>query len=222
MSNEVLLAPTFLFRFSAPLSSRKQIWSKSETKLSEAFRLPSFGELEQRPRFADVRAAWNRQGLTFLVRVTGKQQTAWCRANKIDDSDGLHLFIDTRDTHNIHRATRFCHHFIFLPFGDGPDYSQPVARLVDIHRARENPKPIAGNALQVRSQKRIDGYLLEAHIPAAALTGFAPDDHPRLGFTYGVMDRELGWQTFSVGTEFRFQEDPSLWGTLELQSKSAS
>jgi hypothetical protein len=37
-----------------------------------------------------------------------------------------------------------------------------------------------------------------------------------LGFSYAVMDRELGWQTFTVASEFPFDEDPSLWGTLEL------
>jgi hypothetical protein len=46
-------------------------------------------------------------------------------------------------------------------------------------------------------------------------------EHPRLGFCYAVMDRELGWQTFTVGPEFPFAEDPSLWGTLELE-KGAS
>ena len=70
--------------------------------------------------------------------------------------------------------------------------------------------------LRVRSTKQPDGYTLEAMIPAEALTGFDPTDHPRLGFTYAVVDRELGWQTFTVGPEFPFVEDPSLWGTLEL------
>jgi hypothetical protein len=68
----------------------------------------------------------------------------------------------------------------------------------------------------VRSEKRIDGYLLQACVPAEALTGFDPAEHGRLGFTYAVVDRELGWQTFSIGPEFPFVEDPSLWGTLEL------
>jgi hypothetical protein len=31
-----------------------------------------------------------------------------------------------------------------------------------------------------------------------------------------VTDRELGCQTFTVGQEFPFDEDPSLWGTLQL------
>ena len=93
---------------------------------------------------------------------------------------------------------------------------EPVADQLLINRARENATPIRPGILGVRSEKRIDGYLLEGHIPAEAMTGFEPDDHPQLGFTYAITDRELGWQTFSLSSEFRFDEDPSLWGTLEL------
>ena len=46
--------------------------------------------------------------------------------------------------------------------------------------------------------------------------GFEPAEHPRLGFTYAVIDRELGEQTFSVGRPMPYDEDPSLWATLEL------
>ena len=58
--------------------------------------------------------------------------------------------------------------------------------------------------------------LLDALIASAALTGFSPADQPAIGFSYAVIDRELGWQTFSVGPELPFAEDPSLWGTLNL------
>jgi hypothetical protein len=88
--------------------------------------------------------------------------------------------------------------------------------MLDIHRAREHPKEVSPESLAVRSEKRPDGYVLEAHIPAGALTGFDTEEHSQLGFSYGIVDRELGWQTFSVGAEFPIQEDPSLWGTLEL------
>ena len=216
MPNEQLLAPTFLFRFSAPLLRRKTIWSKSGIQLEKKYTLPSFGELEDRPLFADVRGAWNESGLAFHVRVTGKKQLPWCRGTRLEDSDGLNLWIDTRDTHNIHRASRFCHRFIVLPGGGGRRLDEPVAQLVTINRARENPKEVASKALEVRSEKRVDGYILQVFIPAGALTGFDASEHPRLGFSYAVVDRELGWQTFSVGPEFPFLEDPSLWGTLEL------
>ena len=85
--------------------------------------------------------------------------------------------------------------------------------LVD--RAGKTPIRFA-RLLKVTSQKRVGGYVLSAFIPAAALTGFNPADHPRLGFTYFVFDRELGQQYFSLGSEFPFASDPSLWGTLEL------
>ncbi len=69
----------------------------------------------------------------------------------------------------------------------------------------------------MQSQRHAEGYSLQVLIGAAGLTGFDPEEHPRLGFTYAVVDRELGWQTFSVGSEFPFQDDPSLWGTLDLR-----
>ena len=214
--SDQLLAPTFLFRFSVPLLHQERPWSAKGVQLDEAFRLPSFGELEDRPLFADVRGAWGEAGLVFTMRVAGKKQPPWCRSSRMEDSDGFHLWIDTRDTHNIHRATRFCHRFAFLPTGGGRRLTDPVAEQLLINRTRENPKPVAERMLKIRSETRVDGYLVEAHIPAEALTGYDPASHSRLGFTYAVMDRELGWQTFSVGSEFPFDEDPSLWGTLEL------
>jgi hypothetical protein len=70
--------------------------------------------------------------------------------------------------------------------------------------------------LKALSRRSSDGYVLDAMIPAGALTGYDPPEHPRLGFNYLVIDRELGEQTLSVGSPMPFQEDPSLWATLEL------
>ncbi|MBW3597098.1 MAG: hypothetical protein KY475_07465 [Planctomycetes bacterium] len=185
-------------------------------QLGEKHRLPSFGELEGRPLFADVRGAWSPRGFSFWVQVTGKRQMPWCRDSRLDESDGLSVWIDTRNTQNIHRASRFCHRFVFLPSGGGRRMEEAVAAALPINRAKEHPKPAPADSLRVRSQQRVGGYVLEAHIAAAALTGFDPAEHPRIGFAYAAIDRELGWQTFTVGPEFPFVEDPSLWGELEL------
>jgi hypothetical protein len=211
-----LLASSFLFRFSVPCLRCATLWSPRGVELGEAFAVPSFRELDGEPVFADLRIGWGAAGLSFVLQVTGKSQSPWCRATRIEDSDGLQLWIDTRDTHNIHRASRFCHHFVFLPFGGGRSQTDPVTRLVPINRARENPKPVADAVIQARSEARPGGYVLQGHIPAKALTGYDPAEHPRMGFCYGVADQELGWQTFSLGPEFPISEDPSLWGTLEL------
>ena len=101
--SETLLAPTFLFRFSVPCRRGERLWGPKGISLNDAYKLPSFGELENRPLFADVRAAWNETGLSFAVRVSGKKQSPWCRDSRAEDSDGLHVWIDTRDTHNIHQ-----------------------------------------------------------------------------------------------------------------------
>ena len=83
-------------------------------ELGTEYSLPSFGELEGRHRFADLRMGWNESGLAFELSVSGKAQAAWCRDTRVEDSDGLSIWIDTRDAHNIHRASRFCHRFVFL------------------------------------------------------------------------------------------------------------
>ncbi len=114
-----LLPTRFLFRFAADLSYRAKLGDGAPTELPPEYRLPTFGDLEGRGSFAEVRAGWSEAGLGFSVRVEGKRQPSWCRDTKLEDSDGMQLWIDTRATHNIHRASRFCHRFIFLPAGGG-------------------------------------------------------------------------------------------------------
>jgi hypothetical protein len=216
MTNEQLLPTRFLFRFSAACLFDPAIGGRRLGELAATYRLPALCELEGQTPFADVRAAWSEAGLAFSVRVSGKTQPAWCRDSRLEDSDALQVWIDTRDTHNVHRATRFCHRFIFLPGGAGRDYAEPVADQLLVDRARENARPVRPGQLQVAVDKQPGGYLLAAFVPASALTGFNPADHPRLGFSYAIADRELGQQCFSLGGEFPFASDPSLWGTLEL------
>lgn len=223
MSN-ALIPSAFLFRYSSPCRRVTGKTLDAAGKLGPEHRVPSFGSLDrpgdlERPGgrgFADLRVAWNDEGLYVSLQVTGKRQPLWCRSSRIEDSDGLQLWIDTRDTHNVHRASRFCHRIAFLAGGAGRRLDEPGAALLAINRARESPRPIPDGAIKVASQINTDGYRLHAQIPGQTLTGFDPSEHPKLGFYYVVIDRELGWQTYSLGPEFPVFEDPSLWGTLEL------
>jgi hypothetical protein len=164
-----------------------------------------------------VRLAWSEAGIALNVAVRGKEQPPWCRDSRIEDSDGVQLWIDTRNTQNIHRAGRFCHRFAFLPIGAGRKLDEPAAVLLAINRAKESPREIDPRTLKIRADRLSDGYKLEGFLPAAALTGYSPAEQPAIGFSYALIDRELGWQTFSVGPELPFVDDPSLWGTLELK-----
>jgi hypothetical protein len=215
-TDQPLVPARFLFRFSVPLRYDSTLKKGAAGPLAEEYRLWRPGELDQTRSIADVRMAWNEQGIGLSVRVEGKRQPVWCRDSRLEDSDGFQVWIDTRDTHNVHRASRFCHRFVFMPAGGGRTSDQPVADQMTINRARENARPIRPEALTIASEKRVDGYLVHGFIPADALTGFDPAEHPKLGFNYALQDRELGLQTFSVGGGFPYQEDPSLWNTLEL------
>jgi len=211
-----LLPPTFLFRFSFPCRYVATPWTAKGAGLDESHILPPLAALDGVPEYAEVRAGWHETGVLFSVRVVGKRQAPWCRDNRLEDSDGLRVWLDTRDTHNIHRASRFCHQFVFLPTGGGHRLDQPVADQLIINRARENANPVRPGTLRVRTEKRVDGYLLEAFVPAQALTGYDSADYSRLGFFYAVIDRELGTQSLGLSQEFPYAEDPSVWATLEL------
>ncbi len=136
-----LLPPRQFFRFSADVKRADGIESPKGFVLDESYALPTFGELDGRPSFADVRMAWSPRGLAWQATVDGKTQLPWCRDSRLEDSDGLQVWIDTRATLNVHRAGRFSHRFIYLPRGGGSAGDQPMAEQLLINRARENARP---------------------------------------------------------------------------------
>jgi hypothetical protein len=211
-----LLPPRQFFSFSADVKRGEGLESAKGFHLDEAYALPALGELDGRPTLAEVRMAWSPAGLAWQVTVDGKSQLPWCRDSRLEDSDGLQVWVDTRATLNVHRASRFCHRFIYLPRGGGSAGDQPLADQQLINRARENARPARPRELTARAKVSGSGYTLWAFSPAAALGGYDPAQQPRLGFTYALLDRERGLQTFSTGPEFPYEEDPSCWAELRL------
>jgi hypothetical protein len=184
--------------------------------LPETARLNNFADLDEQKNFADVRLAWNELGLGVQVTVKGKDQLPAGDTDRPRGSDGLTLWIDTRDARAGHRASRYCHQFHLLAAGGGTEKGDPAFAQTKINRALQdaplcNPADIPFHGARTRG-----GYRLEAFLPAAVLTGYDPDQHPRLGVYYAVRDQELGDQHLSVNADFPFWDDPSLWGTLEL------
>lgn len=221
ISANTLIAPRFLFRFAVPVARYDPIWKAGGVELGQSYRLLNLAELDngtgdQERSFADVRMAWAPQGLLLNVSVDGKQQAPWCRDSRLADSDGLQVWVDTRAVLNIHRASRYCHRYVFLPAGAGRGNAEPVADQLLINRARENARPVRPRELQVASKATKSGYWLAAFMPAAALGGYDPLQHRQLGFTYAISDRELGMQTFATGPAFPFDENPTCWSVVQL------
>jgi hypothetical protein len=218
MSNSIVsqVPKNLLFRYRLPCR-RIEDDATVDLKMGDEFRLPHFGAFEGQAPFADVRAGWNPGGLLVTIDVSKKKQSLWCRQNEVLESDGLQLWIDTRNTTNVHRASKFCHWFVFLPTGGGPQSESPVATMLKINRSNEVPPTVNRRQdLVVGCKISKQGYRMTALIPASTLHGWNTDDHRQLGFNYAVADRELGWQTLAIGPELPIREDPSLWQTLAL------
>jgi hypothetical protein len=179
-------------------------------------RLSFPASLDRDVNFLDLRAAWNPQGLAFQLAVAGR--TAPVMSDPADPSrpDSLHLWIDTRDTQTVHRATRYCHCFAALPVGEGPKGLDALVVQQPVGRAREDAPISDSEAFLARSRITKDGYELEVWLPAETLYGYAPESQPRLGFTCQVKDAEHGEAAFAAGNEFPVASDPSLWHSLEL------
>ncbi len=215
--NSSLIAPRFLFRFAVDVHYAEKLWSPQQgALLDETYQLMPVGELDGETPFAAVRMGWNATGLAWWVRVEKRRQLPWCRESRLEESDGLQVWVDTRATTNVHRANRFCHRFVFLPRGGGRTAEEPLADQLLIHRARENARPVRARELQAHSQVTPAAYELSAFAPAVALGGFDPENQPRLGFTYAILDRERGLQTFATGTDFPYEQDPSCWAEVHL------
>jgi hypothetical protein len=208
----------FLFRwsFAAPYWTASAPVDKPPADLPASHQLPSLSEFDGVEDFATWKLGWNEQGVALVVDVTGKTQPVHCDAFSPASSSGVHVWIDTRCTQTVHRATRFCHRFCLLPTGQGKQKSQAMAVALPMGPAREGSPAAHSAPIHVTSELRKDGYRLCAWFPAESLTGYDPEAHPRLGFYGVVLDAERGAQRLTVGSEFPYESDPSLWQTLEL------
>ncbi|MBW3543048.1 MAG: hypothetical protein KY476_22540 [Planctomycetes bacterium] len=211
-----LLPPQFLFRYAIPLRrlDKPPRGRRSAFELPAEFELPHFGDAGD--VFARVASGWNEAGLALVVQVTGKSHPPACDVNRLAESDALEVWIDTRATENIHRASRYCHRLVLLPAGGGKDGERPLAVQRPIPQAREEPPPLDVAQIDLAAKRTRDGYRLSAWLPGALLNGWDPAALGKLRFYYALRDSELGDQFLAVGREFPFEHDPRLWATLEL------
>ncbi|HEV3121106.1 MAG TPA: hypothetical protein VGY53_04355 [Isosphaeraceae bacterium] len=212
-----LIPQVFWFRMALPCTRIDALPRSGRGRLLDLApecALPDFSRLEGHASWAEVRVAWNPKGLGVSFEVTGKTGPIVSDPERPLASDGVQLWIDTRDTRNAHRATRFCHRFVatLAPGGRGVNVSQRA-----IGRAQADAPIARPEAVLSRVDARKSGWLLELFLNAEALHGFDPETNRRLGFAFQVTDPARDDLYLSVGREFPVAEDPSLWATLELR-----
>ncbi len=209
--------PSLLVRLRLKAHRLDRTFSERPEALPDEAIVPCLNaELSGQPKFAQVRVAVGKDALFFQADVQGKQKLPWCRESRLEDSDGLHVWIDTRNSREIHRATKFCHRFGFAPMGRGPKADLPFVSWAPINRARENPPPPPDDQLAIRARVTEGRYRLVAALHFNALTGLDLGDFPTVGFYFAVVDRELGWQSLALQPDLPVTDNPSLWAQLSL------
>ena len=219
-----VIPPALAFHFEFPVRHLKALPKKGPRllDLADDFRLPwpgatlSASDIETS---IDLRIAWNTSGLGITYVVSGKRQRPVAAlAERPAEGDCLQVWIDTRNTQTIHRATRFCHQFCLLPTGDSQSGQRPRIHQLPIARAVEDAPQHEPDSFRISSEVTSQGYTLDAWLPAKVLNGFDVEVCSQLGFYCVLRDSELGEQSLTVGTEFPVATDPSLWQTLDLQA----
>jgi hypothetical protein len=213
-----LLPQSFWFRLALACPKVESI-PRSKGRLLDlpsSCSLPDLGELEGLPSWVRASVGYNTSGLGVAFEVLDKAGPISPEPDRSSGSDGVQVWIDTRDTRNVHRATRFCHRFVatIVP-GKGRSLEVDVAQKPIARAAGDAPTAGAGS-VQARAERTLSGWRLELFFPSDSLHGFDPETNRRLGFAYQVTDPDRGEQYLGVGREFPIGEDPSLWATLSL------
>ena len=212
-----LLPQSFWFRLSVPCRRVDAIPRSrgASLDLPDACVLLPARSFEGEKTWAEVRAGWSPSGLAFSVDVSGKKKPPAKPLYEGADGDSFRVWIDTRDTRTIHRASRFCHRFslTLAPNANGLDVT---VRHEPIARALGDPTSISVDSIVAQAESRRGGWHLDVFFPKASLNGFDPETNRRLGLAYQVADMERENLLFPVGRDFPIGEDPSLWATLEL------
>jgi hypothetical protein len=203
------------FQFEVPIRYRAEMPRPTGDvgRWSPHFLVPPLVELEDEAPFADVYWAWNEDGVFVAFDVPQRPGPVHCDPVQWWKKDGVRICINTRDTRDIKRATRFCHFFYVLPAGGGPKHDRPIVGVHRMSRAKEPPARVDPAHIQVAARIQRHGYGLEVAIPAAGLHGWDPAEHPRIGIFYKVKDVYLGGQHLTVDDDLGWNVDPSTWAT---------
>jgi hypothetical protein len=218
---KALLPQAFWFRIAAPCPRVDDMPLRDARKplleLPASCTLPVGARLEGRSPWAEVRVGWNPRGLGVVVQAEGLDDLKQA-ADRPEGFADVQLWVDTRDTRDVSRATRFCHRF-----AAAIQLRQPGRSLVvevaqkPIARAIADPPMARSGQIESRADLARTGWMLEVFLPAQVLNGFDPETNRRLGFAYQVSDHVREPQFLGVGRDFPIGENPSLWSTIELK-----
>lgn len=188
-----------------PVRSLRQEWP-------EASRLPDLSGLHGGASFARAWAGWHPDGLALRFHVDSGQPP-WARRDAPYRSDGVHLWLDTRDSREARKLTPYCHHaLVTADAHDGPTVAVFEQAAAQRWAAAPEALPLVSAALAPSEA----GYRLEVVLPAEVLHGYAPREAPSLGLAYRVRIPRGPVQDLAFGDAFPLWRNPSLWRSARL------
>lgn len=186
-------------------------------KLGNEHRLFTPSALNETEQFASTYAGWNPDGLAIKVIIEGKPETPSGDSKDLSISDAILLWLDTRPTGDVHRATEYCHHFALLP-ADKQSSGEPAIVPQPIAQQRATRLEFNAKLIKQRTKFTNTGYETEVWLPVTQLYGYREiSEIGRLGFNCVVRNSHLGDQPFNLSGDFPTGYDPSTWTCLELE-----
>jgi hypothetical protein len=221
VTSKALIPQAFWFRFSVPAPRIEGMPTTERSGkllgLPPSCALPDFRRLEGQASWVEVRVGWNTAGIGLTVLADGVSESQLDPGRPEGFAD-VQIWVNTRDTRDVQRATRFCHRFA--------GQIRATRSKDDALAVQVSQKPIARavadaplcRAAQIPARAAVSGsgWTLEVFLPASVLNGFDVDANRRFGFAYQVSDHVHEDQFLGVGRDFPIGENPSLWATLEL------
>ena len=216
MSRKELLGDSaWLFELGFPIqrfdvtSSKTGLLDDLSWKLAATYAAPRLETISEQPTRCDYRFAWHERGLMVEIDVHGPKDT-----KQLGVPSTLALSIDTRSSPGIHRATIYCHRFVYVSPKATP--AQPTLQLtgesLKIPRAKDAPPPIRKEDLPAQLSRVSDScYRWNVFLRRPILHGYDPLEFPEIGLFAELSDNHLISSRLVRSTLVPAHEDPSTW-----------
>lgn len=173
--------------------------------------IPDMSNFLDEEKFSSFYIKWSEEGIEGMITV--EQSFEGCFFPEYQKGDSIEIFIDTRDHKKSAFATRFCHHFVFLPAEVNGVRAEEVTkfRLDDSH-------PLCNSSdLKVSPKIGKKSYEISFFISESALHGYDPSQFSRIGFAYKINRLKAPSQHFPISSKaFDLLDNPSLWASCQL------
>ena len=177
--------------------------------------LPDLSSFHDGRPFAQVSMGWNANGIYLQLNIHEKFDQP--DFPNFSSSDSIELFFDTRDVKTTGYATRYCHHFYFLPDPLENDDTPIQAGEITRFRSDSVHELCDASLLRIESHYEKKNRVLTIFIPSECLYGYDPTEFDRLGFTYRINRINGSKQFFAASdVDFAIESQPSLWASLKL------